>query len=177
MTNVVDAYLQEHQLDRQTLANDVGLHTDSIADLTGKDVIHYPVEVVSAIALSMEEQVGTVLKALLLLEKKTAVIEVNSAAGLLQALKNKEDLIMIQGEYATEVRELIDTKLSDTELLGSELGAAGTLSIAAEGIYRLIQTFSKQANEQKQLETRIRRYNGKEYSSHTIVLYLRDVDY
>jgi len=110
-------------------------------------------------------------------ENETTAIEVYNADGLLQALKRKETFIAIKGDYKSEVRNLIRTKFSDKELMGFELGSAGTIGIMAELFYQIANFFSNEPEEKKQIESRLRRYNMRISDDNEMILYLRDLDY
>lgn len=103
---------------------------------------------------------------------------VNGEEDLLTAFKNKEMFIVINGEYEREVKDLLKTKLSDTELMGFELGAQGAGIISAEVIYQIINLFSKkETKERKKLESKIRGYNMKRNADGEMLLYWRQLDY
>ena len=84
---------------------------------------------------------------------------------------------MLKGELRETVRKLLKTKLTDEELMGFELGSAGTGGILAELIYWISGLLSKQLKLQKDMESAIRKYNAKMNDDKNIVLYLRQMDY
>ncbi len=110
-------------------------------------------------------------------DKTNTMVEAYNAKDLLQALKNQETFIVIKGDYQKDVRNLMDTKLSDKELLGFELGSAGTIGIVAEVFYQIANFFSNEPEEKKQLESRVRGYNMKFNENNEMVLYLRQLDF
>lgn len=96
---------------------------------------------------------------------------------LLEGLSKKESYILVKGEYKDKVKKLINTKLSDDELMGAELGSAGSLTILSELVHLLINSFSDQSKTEKQLENKIREYNFKLDDNKDILLYLRQFDF
>lgn len=111
------------------------------------------------------------------MKNEAAYFEVWNEGQLIEAFKRKEDYILIKGEYNKEIVELVSTKLTDTELLGLELGSSGLIHIFAEVIYSLINSFSEQAKTQKKLEDATRQYNVKLDADKQVILYLRQLDY
>lgn len=103
--------------------------------------------------------------------------EVWNEKDLLEGFKRKEEYMLIQGEYNKEVKTLVDSKLSDEELLGLELGSSGLVYIFSELVYKLINAFSDEPKTKRKLEDAIRQYNVKLDEEKRIVLYLRQFDY
>lgn len=103
--------------------------------------------------------------------------EVWNEKELLEGLRNRESYILVKGEYKDNVKKLINTKLSDNELMGAELGSAGSLSILSELVHLLINSFSDQSKIEKQLENKIREYNFTLDDNKDILLYLRQFDF
>lgn len=110
-------------------------------------------------------------------ENITTMTEIYNAEGLLQALKNKESFISINGDYKNEVREIILSKLSDKELLGFELGSAGTVGLLEEVFYQTASFFSDDPKERKEIISRLCRYNMRMNDANDMILYLRNLDY
>lgn len=104
-------------------------------------------------------------------------MDVHNETELLAGLKRKEETLVVKGELREAVRALLKTKLTDEELMGFELGSAGTGGILFELIYWLIGLFGKQPKLQKDMESAIRNYNAKMDEDKNIVLYLRQLDY
>lgn len=96
---------------------------------------------------------------------------------LLENLRNREFNILIKGEYNEKVKQLVKTRLSDTEMIGLELGSGGSVSLFSELIYIILNLFSEQSKIDKQLESKIRQYNFKLDPDKNILLYLRQLDY
>lgn len=104
-------------------------------------------------------------------------VEVHNKEELLAGLKRREESLVVKGKLRETVRDLLKTKLSDEELMGFELGSAGTGGIVAEIAYWIIGRFSKDSAMQKDLEAAIRQYNVKVDADNNLVLYLRQMDY
>jgi hypothetical protein len=104
-------------------------------------------------------------------------VEVQNEAELLAGLERREETLVVKGELRETVRKLLKTKLTDEELMGFELGSAGTGGILAELIYWISGLLSKQPKLQKDMESAIRQYNAKLDDDKNIVLYLRQLDY
>ena len=109
--------------------------------------------------------------------EEVVYFEVLNEKDLLEAFQRKEDYILIKGEYNQEVKRLVDTKLSDEELLGLELGSSGLIYIFSELVYKLLNAFSDEPKTKRTLEYAIRQYNAKFDEKKRIILYLRQLDY
>lgn len=103
--------------------------------------------------------------------------EVWNEEDLLEGFQRKEEYILIHGEYNHEVKKLVETKLSDEELLGVELGSSGLAYVFSELVYKVLNAFSDEPKTKKKLEDAIRQYNVKLDEEKRIVLYLRQLDY
>ena len=103
--------------------------------------------------------------------------EVWNQEELLESLRKREFYILIKGEYNEQVKQLVKTRLSDTELIGIQLGSGGSISLFSELIYIILNLFSEQTKIEKQLESKIKQYNFKLDENKDIFLYLRQLDY
>lgn len=109
-----------------------------------------------------------------------SVFDAHNASELLNHLRAKEDYIAIKGEYSKEVYKLIKTHLSETEMMGFELGSGGTLTILAD-IINTFRDFIKNEPDidktTKSIEKKLRLYKIQSISSEEIVLKLKQLDY
>ncbi|WP_440896978.1 hypothetical protein ACS127_02925 [Amphibacillus sp. Q70] len=173
---LLDIYLQKNGKKRYDVFKETGLSQQMLSSVNKKNADRYSVKIIQAIAKTVNKDAGNVLNELLQLEEN-AYFEVRNPEDLLLAFKNKESNILIKGKYTKELEELTKSQLSETETLGMELGSAGTITILAEAIYQFINLFSKKADEQKKIESQIRKYRIKKNSKGEFVLYLRQLDY
>ncbi len=104
-------------------------------------------------------------------------LNINNPEDLLQALKKKEPYILLQGEFKKEFLENTQLPLSETEIMPFELGFAGTAGIWSEIFYQVINAFSKGEKQQKQIDSKLRRYILKKLNDDELLLYLRSLDY
>lgn len=102
--------------------------------------------------------------------------EVWNEEELLEKMNKREFYILIKGDLNAKVKDLLKTTLSDEELMGIELGSAGSVSLFAEIIYQILNTFSGKSKMDRTLESKIRQYNFK-IKNGNILLYLRQLDY
>lgn len=110
------------------------------------------------------------------LKKDMTYQEVSTEEELLEKMISREFYILITGDLNEKVKELLQTSLSDKELMGTELGSAGTVSILSELIYKIITLLKGQSKMDRKLESKIRQYNFK-MKNGQILLYLRQLDY
>lgn len=175
--SILDIYLQKNGKKRYDVFKETGISQQMLSSVNKKNVSSYSVKTIQAIAKTVEKSEGTVLDELLRLENENAYFEVFNAQDLLLAFKNKESYILIKGEYKNELEELEKSQLSETETLGFELGSAGTMTILAEAIYQILNVFSNKDEEQKKIESQIRKYKIKKMNENEFLLYLRQLDY
>lgn len=109
--------------------------------------------------------------------KKNDYLKVNNAEELLSALKNKESYIIIQDDFKKEFMENTQLPLTETELMGFELGFRGAAGIWSEIFYQIINAFSKGTKQQKKIDSTLRKYSLKKLNDNEILLYLRQLDY
>lgn len=102
--------------------------------------------------------------------------EVWNEEELLEKMNEQKFYILIKGEFNDKVKKLLRTTLSDAELMGVELGSAGTVSLFAELIYQILNKLSGKSKMDRTLESKIRQYNFK-MDNGNILLYLRQLDY
>ncbi|TFJ92365.1 hypothetical protein E4U82_12930 [Lentibacillus salicampi] len=102
---------------------------------------------------------------------------VDNARDLLSALKNKEDYIMIQGDYKKEFEENTQLPLTETEEMTFQLGFRGWAGIWGGLFFHIINFFSKGSKQQKKIDSKIRKYNIKKLNESEILLYLRQLEY
>lgn len=102
--------------------------------------------------------------------------EVWNEEELLEKMNERKFYILIQGKLNEKVKKLLQTTLSDADLMGAELGSAGTISLFAEVVYQILNKFSGKSKMDRTLESKIRQYNFK-FENGNILLYLRQLDY
>ncbi|WP_045521167.1 hypothetical protein [Neobacillus niacini] len=178
--SLLDIYLQKNGKKRYNVFKETGISQQMLSSVNKKSVNHYSVKTIQAIAKTVEKSEGTVLDELIQLEKENAYFEVYNAEDLLLAFRNKEEYILIKGEYKKEMDELAKSQLSDTETLGWELGAAwsgGVVTVVTEVILHLVDLFSSKDDDKKKIESQVRKYKFKKLNENEILLYLRQLDY
>ncbi len=175
--SLLDIFLQKNGKKRYDVFKETGISQQMLSSVNKKNVSSYSVKTIQAIAKTVEKSEGMVLDELLQLEKENAIFEVFNAEDLLLAFDNKESYIVIKGEYKNAIEKLAKSQLSETETLGLELGSAGAVSILAEGFYQLANLFSNKDDEQKKIESQIRKYKIKKTNENEFLLYLRQLDY
>lgn len=109
-----------------------------------------------------------------------SIFEAYSASDLLTHLKSKEDYIVIKGSYYKEVHNLMKCNLSESEMMGFELGSGGMISILAD----LINTFKDFIKHEpnidqttKLIEKKLKLYKIASITDDEIVLKLKQLDY
>ncbi|MFJ7730230.1 hypothetical protein ACIQXV_29660 [Neobacillus sp. NPDC097160] len=178
--SLLDIYLQKNGKKRYDVFKETGISQQMLSSVNKKSVNHYSVKTIQAIAKTVEKSEGTVLDELIQLEKENAYFEVYNAEDLLLAFRNKEEYILIKGEYKKEMDELAKSQLSDTEKLGWELGAVwsgGVVTVLTEVILHLVDLFSSKDDDKKKIESQVRKYKFKKLNENEILLYLRQLDY
>lgn len=111
------------------------------------------------------------------MENRNDYLTVNNAEELLQALKKRESYILLRGEFKKEFLKNTQLPLSETEIMPFELGFWGTAGIWSEFFYQIINAFAKGEKQQKQIDSKLRRYTLKKLNENELLLYLRQLDY
>lgn len=111
---------------------------------------------------------------------RNKVFEAYTAEELFKYLKSKEDYIVIKGDYCENVYDLMKAHLSETELMGFELGSSGTIPVLAN-IINSLRDFIKNDKESdeitKAIEKKLRIYKVQSIYKEEIVLKLKQLDY
>lgn len=175
--NLLDQYLQNHNLKRYDVFKQTGLSQQMLASVNKKKISSYSVRVIKAIAETVGKGQGEVLEELILLEQESPYFIANNHEELLQAFKNKELYILIKGDYKKQIDEISKGMLNDTETMGVGLGSAGTMSILGEVFYKIGSLFTEEDSELRKVKDQIRFYKIKRLSDDELLLYLRQLDY
>lgn len=176
--SLLDIYLQKNGKKRYDVFKETGTSQQQLASVNNKNVSSYSVKTIQAIAITVEKSEGVVLEELLQLEQENPYFEAFNIEDLLLAFKNKENYIVIKGEYKKEIDKFAESQLSETETLGLQLGSEGIVTILAEAILQIANLFSDKDAEQKKIESRIRRYKFKRIKNgDELLLVLRQLDY
>lgn len=174
---LIDIYLQQHGKAREDVLKQTELHKQSQLNADHLNVEEYNSKIIGAIASTVNKEVENVRQELQSLEAENASFEVLNESELLRAFQNKEPSILIKGTYAKEVKKAAETSLSEKDKLGFELGSAGVATVFAEGIYRIMNAFSKEDKQKQKIEAQIRKYHAVPKENNEILLYLRQLDY
>ncbi|GGJ99921.1 hypothetical protein GCM10007063_22870 [Lentibacillus kapialis] len=111
------------------------------------------------------------------LESRDSCFEANNAEDLLSALRKKETHIIIQGDYKSEFEENTQLPLTEKEQLGFNLGTRGSGGFWSEIPFQIINKLSSGKKQQKEIDSKIRKYTLKKLNEREILLYLRQLDY
>lgn len=105
------------------------------------------------------------------------MFELHNSTDLLTAFDNKEEEFVIKGDYCKDIREYAKSQLSETELLGIELGGAGIPSLFGYLIEAVMDLFSHESKEKLKIEKKLRLYKIESIDKTAIKLRLRQLDY
>ena len=176
--SLLDIYLQKNGKKRYDVFKETGTSQQKLASVNNKNVSSYSVKTIQAIAKTVEKSEGVVLEELLQLEQENPYFEVCNVEDLLLAFINKENYIVIKGEYKKEIDKFAESQLSEIATLGLQLGSEGIVTILTEAILHIANLFSNKDAEQKKIESRIRRYKIKRLNNgEELLLVLRQLDY
>lgn len=109
--------------------------------------------------------------------EKEQYFQANNAEELISALDDKESHIIITKHFREEFEEHTQLPLSETELMGFQLGSRGMAALWSELVFQIINIFSKGSKQQKKIDRKVRNYAYKELDDYEILLYLRQLDY
>lgn len=175
--NYLDLYLQRHQCKRYDVFKKTGVSQQLLSTHTNKKIEKYSGKVLIAIADTIGKTPGDVLNELLNLEKENPAFEAYNPNELLVGLQSKYDKIVIRGAYYKEVKNIMDTHLSDNERLGVELGGSGAITILVYAIEAVRDLFSNSDKIDLEIEKKLNLYKVKEISDNSLLLVLKQLDY
>lgn len=104
-------------------------------------------------------------------------IYVSDSDALLSALQDKSTYIVVTDDFRKEFEENVQMPLTETSEMGAQIGSAGGASLGGGLIFKIINTFSKGTDQQKEIDSRMRSYAAKETDNGEPLLYLRQLDY
>ncbi|HLQ82572.1 MAG TPA: hypothetical protein VK121_01825, partial [Pseudogracilibacillus sp.] len=84
-------------------------------------------------------------------------VRVENTDELIKALKDKAIHILLEGEFKDEFLQNTDLPLSEEELMPFELGFRGVAGLVSEGFYKAITLFSNEEDQQKFIDSKVRR--------------------
>ncbi|UOQ46674.1 hypothetical protein MUN88_11220 [Gracilibacillus caseinilyticus] len=100
-----------------------------------------------------------------------------NAEDFLSALTSKEDYIIIQKDFKKEFEENTQLPLTKNEQMGYHFGSRGTGALWEALFHLLINSFSKGSKQQKEIDSKIRKYSLTTFNDEEILLYLRQLEY
>ncbi|MEF9990880.1 MAG: XRE family transcriptional regulator [Romboutsia sp.] len=178
--NYLDLYLQNNNCKRCDVESRTSISHKLLSSHASLPIEDYSNLVIMAIADTIGKSPGQVLTELLELEDNAPLFKASSAKELMEGLKRKEDVIIIKGEYYKNIYELLKGQLSETELMGFELGSSGIIPIIGDIIVSIRDFFKPEPNsdkENREIERRLKHYKVQKITEEKIVLRLKQLDY
>jgi len=175
--NYLDLYLQRNNCKRYDVHKKTGISQQLLFTHANKKVEKYSSKVLIALAETLNKTPGTILDELIALENENPAFEAFNPEELVTGLKYKYETIIIRGAYCKEIYKLMQGHLSETELLGFELGGAGVVSILAYAITAVRDLFSNSDKIDRAIEQNLIVYKVQELSDNKLVLRLKQLDY
>ena len=175
--NALDLYLHTHNIKRYDIHKKTGISQQLLATHKNKKVEKFSGKVLIAIADTLGKTPGDVLNELLALEQLNPAYEVYNPDELLAGLKAKYDYILIKGAYFKEVKQIMDSHLSENDRLGVELGGTGAISLLIYAIDIVKDLFSNSDKTQKEIDKKLNLYTVKKVTDEGLLLSLKQIDY
>ena len=175
--NVLDFYLQKHNCKRYDVYKKTGISQQLLATHKNKAVEKYSGRVIIAIADTLDKTPGDVLNELLALESLNPPYEVYNPTELLAGLEARYDYILIKGAYFKEVKNIMDSHLSESERVGVELGGEGVISLLIHAIDSVRDLFSNSDKVEKEIDKKLNLYKVKKINEDGLLLSLKQLDY
>src|SRR5690625_2998694 len=104
-------------------------------------------------------------------------VHVNSREELLEALKKRELMMLLDVNLIKKFLENTEMPRSESETMGFDLGFRGASGIFSEIFYQIMNLFDYNETEQKEIDSRIRQYKFKKLNKKELLLYLQQLDY
>lgn len=177
--NYLDVYLKKNNCSRSEVHLKTGVDENLLFKHTKKQAKKYSDEVLIAIANTLNKSPESVLNEISALEKENPPFEAFTKDELLTGLSEKWDYIIIKGDLIQQINEIMKGQLSETEMMGFELGSGGTATVVASIIDAIREIFSNEKKEKidKDIEKKLKIYKVKQKSSNSILLGLKQLDY
>ena len=177
--NYLDVYLKKNKCSRDKVHLKTGIDEDLLLKHTKKQAKKYSDEVLAAIANTLSKSPNEVINEISALEKENPPYEAFTKSELLTGLSEKWDYIIIKGDLVQQINTMMKGQLSETEMMGFEIGSGGTATIVASAIDAIRELFSNEKKEKidKDIEKKLKIYKVKQKSSDSILLGLKQLDY
>ena len=177
--NYLDMYLKKNNCSRDKVSLKTGIDKDLLLKHTKKQAKKYSSEVLSAIGNTLGKSSEDVFNEISSIEKENPPFEASTKDELLAGLSEKWDYVMIKGDLVQQINTMMRGQLSETEMMGFELGSAGTVTVIASVIDAIRELFSDEKREKidKDIEKKLKIYKVKQKSNNFILLSLKQLDY
>ncbi|WP_249870059.1 hypothetical protein [Oceanobacillus saliphilus] len=110
------------------------------------------------------------------MKKRKDYFEARNSDELLFALKDKESYIIIHKDFKDEFLKKTQLPVTEKEEMAFQLGFNGWAQVFGGVFFHIINYFSKGNKQQKEIDSKLRKYNFKKWNENEIFLYLRELN-
>ena len=145
--------------------------------LSQKSVIHYSNDFLKSLSKAINKERSLILLDLLILEERQTVVKVSNDQEFIDAINDYATYIFIDPLYKEKRKKLVQSVLTEQDLLGFELGSRGGIHIMDSLFYWIMGHFGTDSKEYKVLENKLRRYRMKANDSEGALIYEQEETY
>lgn len=174
---MIDELLNHYGLKRYDVYQKTGLSQQTLASANRKGTKNLSGKVIAALAETIGKSSGQILDELILIElSQNSVVDVNTKEEMLMCLQNKREFI-VEGPLARDLIQINKRNFSEDEIMGFQLGSAGTGEIVRSFLMAIFDYFDATPQDQKFIEKQMRMYNIEKFGDEKIMVKLRSRDY
>lgn len=174
---IIDELLNHYGLKRYDVYQKTGLSQQTLASANRKGTKNLSGKVIAALAETIGKTSGQVLDELILIElSQNSIVDVNTKEEMLMCLKNKREFI-VRGQLAHELLEISGHNFSEDEIMGFQIGSAGTGEIVRSFLMAIFDYFDAAPQDQKFIEKQMRMYNIEKLGDDKIMVKFRSRDF
>lgn len=176
--NYMDIFLQKFGLTRYDVSQKTGISQQTLSSANKKDPQSYSGKVLMALSEATGISPGEVLDSILRIQRSHDYYLVRSWDEMKIALESQQSVFYVQGEFTEIMRQIKDGQLSDTAMMGTELGSAGTAGIIAGIVYWVYRQLKGGNKDEEKIKDKISKlYNIVLIDEKTVMLKLKSLNY
>ncbi|KAF1303070.1 helix-turn-helix transcriptional regulator [Enterococcus saccharolyticus] len=153
MKSILDIFLQEQGKTRYEVSKATGISEATLSKANKRSPETYTVKTVATIAQAVNQTPGDVLNQLIQIrDNPNRLYLVTTMTELKQRVKEQEDEFLIQGDFSELLTEVKREQLSETAMLGFQVGSGGQGDTMAWLIMRILNLFGKNDTDRENLK-------------------------
>lgn len=150
MRGILDIFLKSKHLTRYDVAKKTGISEQTLSKANRRDPETYSVKTIVTVAEAVEETPGQVLNELIAIRDSDQLYEATTFKELQQKVKSQEEVFLVKGDFRVFLKEVENSRLSESAELGFYLGSSGMGKTTTWYITRILNLFAPASEREKE---------------------------